>query len=201
MEERAWLGRVPAMRWERHFDRVVRCFVDRPGNAYDLLAEAAARNGDGEAIVCGAERLSYRELEDAVARCAAGLAAAGIGPGDRVAMLLGNGIAFPVIMFAALRLGAIAVPLSVREQTQGLAYMLGPLRREAAGARRRPGRPPARGPTPTLATRRGRSGRALDCAAAAGASEPAPRRLPCTRRIRRSSSTPRAPPGGRKARC
>src|SRR6185312_7901661 len=56
--------------------------------------------------------------------CAAGLAAAGIGKGDRVAMLLGNGIAFPVVLFATLRLGAIAVPLSTREQTQGLAYML-----------------------------------------------------------------------------
>ena len=125
MDERAWLGRVPATRWERHYgDRVVRCFVERPHNAYDLLAEAAARNPDGEALVCGTERLSYRAFEDAVARCAAGLAAAGIGPGDRVAMLLGNGIAFPVVMFAVLRLGAIAVPLSTREQTQGLAYML-----------------------------------------------------------------------------
>jgi O-succinylbenzoic acid--CoA ligase len=125
VDERAWLGRVPAMRWERHFDRVVRCFVDRPHNAYALLGEAAARNPDAEAIICGTERLSYRDFEDAVARCAAGLAAAGIGPGDRVALLLGNGVAFPVTMFAALRLGAIAVPLSVREQTQGLAYMLG----------------------------------------------------------------------------
>jgi O-succinylbenzoic acid--CoA ligase len=124
--ERVWLGRVPATRRERHYgDRVVRCFVERPRNAYDLLAEAAARHGDGEALVCGAERLTYRIVEDAVARCAAGLAAAGIGAGDRVAMLLGNGVAFPVVMFAALRLGAIAVPLSTREQVQGLTYMLG----------------------------------------------------------------------------
>ena len=122
--KRAWLGRVPAIRWERHYDRVVRCFVKRPYNAYDLLAEAAARNPDGEALVCGAERLSYRAFESAVARCAAGLAAAGIGAGDRIALLLGNGIAFPVVMFAALRLGAVAVPLSTREQTEGLGYML-----------------------------------------------------------------------------
>lgn len=123
--EPAWLGRVPAMRHERHYgDRVMRCFVERPRNAYDLLAEAAARNPDGEAIVCGAERLTYRVFEATVGRCAAGLAGAGITAGDRVAMLLGNGVAFPVVLFAALRLGAIAVPLSVREQTQGLAYML-----------------------------------------------------------------------------
>jgi long-chain acyl-CoA synthetase len=119
-----WLGAVPAMRWERHFDRVVRCFVERPASAYALLADAAARNPDGEALVCGDARLSYRALEHAVERCAGALAARGIGRGDRVAMLLANGIAFPVTLFGALRLGAIAVPLSIREQTQGLAYML-----------------------------------------------------------------------------
>src|SRR5215471_211901 len=123
--ERAWLGNVPRMRHERHYgDRIVRCFVERPNNAYDLLREAAARNGEGEAIVCGNERMSYRELERAVEQCAAGLEMAGIGKGDRVAMLLGNGIPFPVVLFAALHVGAIAVPMSVREQTQGLTYML-----------------------------------------------------------------------------
>jgi hypothetical protein len=40
------------MRHERHYgDRMVRCFVERPKNAYDLLQEAVARNGAGEAIV------------------------------------------------------------------------------------------------------------------------------------------------------
>lgn len=123
--ERAWLGKVPPFRYERHYgDRVVRCFADRPGNAYDLLRNAVARNPDGEAIVCGEERLTYRELDAAVARCSAGLQSAGIGKNDRVAMLLGNGIPFPVVLFATLRLGAIAVPMSVREQTPALAYML-----------------------------------------------------------------------------
>ena len=120
-----WLGPVPAMRYERHYgQRVIRCFRDRPANAYDLLADAARRNRDGEALVLGRERVSYGGFEDLVRRCAAGLAAAGIGKGCRVAMLLGNGLAFPVVMFAALRLGAIAVPISIREQTDGLAYML-----------------------------------------------------------------------------
>jgi long-chain acyl-CoA synthetase len=123
--ERAWLGTVPLMRYERHFgDRVVRCFVERPASASDLLRDAASRKPDGEAIVCGGERLTYRELETAVGRCAAGLRAAGIATGDRVAILLGNGVPFPVVLFAVLRIGAIAVPLSLREQTQGLGYML-----------------------------------------------------------------------------
>ncbi len=123
--ERAWLGTVLRMRHERHYgDRIVRCFVERPKNAYDLLREAVVHNGEGEAIVCGNERLTYHELESAVEQCAAGLQMAGIDKGDRVAMLLGNGIPFPIVLFAVLRIGAIAVPMSVREQTPGLAYML-----------------------------------------------------------------------------
>ncbi|RTL61707.1 MAG: long-chain fatty acid--CoA ligase, partial [Hyphomicrobiales bacterium] len=99
----AWLGPVPAMRTERHYgDRIVRCFAERPGSAYDLLADAARRNPEGEALVLGRERIAYRAFETLVRRCAAGLRAAGIGAGDRVGMLLGNGLAFPVVMFAAI---------------------------------------------------------------------------------------------------
>jgi long-chain acyl-CoA synthetase len=123
--DHGWLAQVPTRRHEHHYgDRIVRCFVDRPRSAYALLETAAEHNPNGEAIVCGEERLSYRQLDDLVARCAAGLAGHGIGKGDRVALLLGNCAAFPVILFAALRLGAIAVPLNVREQSNGLGYML-----------------------------------------------------------------------------
>ena len=120
-----WLGTVPPIRAEAHFDgRVVRCFAQRPKNAYALLEQAAASTSTGEAIICGTERLTYLDFERAVVRCAAGLRALGIASGDRVGLLLANGISFPVVMFAALRLGAIAVPISTREKTPGLAYML-----------------------------------------------------------------------------
>ena len=102
------------MRAEVHFGgRVVRCFAERPRSAHVLLEEALARNLDGEAVVCDEMRLTYAGLDRLVAKCAAGLSARGIGHGDRVAMLLGNDIAFPVVLFATLRLGAIAVPISV----------------------------------------------------------------------------------------
>ncbi|MGI9424173.1 MAG: class I adenylate-forming enzyme family protein [Hyphomicrobiaceae bacterium] len=122
---RAWLGQVPAQRHESHYgNRVIRCFVERPHNAYDLLRDAANRNPDGEALVCDDQRLSYREFECVVQKCAAGLDAKGINAGDRVAMLLGNSLLFPIVLFAVLRIGAIAVPMNVREQSQGLAYMI-----------------------------------------------------------------------------
>src|SRR5262249_8872443 len=121
----AWLGTVPTMRAERHFDgRVVRCFAPRPTSTFALLAEAVSARPDGEAIVCGQERLTYKLFQGLIEGWANALEEKGVKRGDRIAMLLGNGIAFPAVLFAAQRLGAIAVPMNIREQTPGLAYML-----------------------------------------------------------------------------
>ena len=120
-----WDDSWPATRLEAHYgDRVVRCFVERPHSLYSLLADAAARYPDGIALVCGDERITWQGLRDLSARLAAGLAQRGIGAGDRVALLIGNRTEFVTTLFAAAHLGAITVPLSIREQTPGLAYML-----------------------------------------------------------------------------
>ncbi len=121
----AWGDTWPAMRDEAHYgDRVVRCFVERPGSLLEMLDQAVQRNPDGEALVCGAERLSYRELLARSERLAGGMAHHGVKPGDRVALLLGNRIEFVLVLFAAAHLGAISVPISTREQAPGLAWML-----------------------------------------------------------------------------
>lgn len=120
-----WDDTWPATRLEAHYgDRVVRCFVKRPESLHAMLADAAQRYPAGDAIVCGEERISWQGLRDVSARLAQGLAQRGIGAGDRVAMLLGNRSEFVITLFAIARLGAIAVPLSTREQTPGLAYMI-----------------------------------------------------------------------------
>jgi len=121
-----WHGMpVPPIRHELRFgDRVVACFADRPGSVHALLVEAVGRNPGGDALVDGTERLSWADLDARVARAAAGLRTRGIGAGDRVALLLGNRTEFVVTLFAALRLGAIAVPLNVRQQTPELLFAL-----------------------------------------------------------------------------
>ena len=108
-----------------HFEgRRVRCFAGRPPHVPALFEAALERNPDGAALVAGDVRLSYRQLSERVLRIAAGLAALGVGAGDRVALLLGNRPEFLGTLLATQRLGAIAVPLSTREQTPGLRYML-----------------------------------------------------------------------------
>ena len=81
-------------------------------------------NPDGGAG-CGAERLTYRELDAEVGRIAAGLAARAVGKDDRVALLLGNRIEFVVLIFAVSGLGAIWVPLNIRDHPRdGFAQRL-----------------------------------------------------------------------------
>ncbi len=120
-----WATKELPTRLESHFgDRVVRCFSERPASVYAMLAEAVARNPGGEALVCGEQRLTWQALHDAALRAAGGLAERGVACGDRVALLLGNNIEFVVTTLAAAALGAVVVPISIREQLPGISYIL-----------------------------------------------------------------------------
>lgn len=59
-----------------------------------------------------AERWSYAKLEDAVARAAGGLIAAGLSPGDKLLLRLGNSARFPVAYLGAIRAGIVPIPTS-----------------------------------------------------------------------------------------
>ena len=114
-----WFERseVPATRFELHYDsRIVRSFTERPRSVHEMLVMAVARRPEGVALICGAETLTYRDLDSLVAKLAGGLKQFGISKGDRVAMVIGNSIEFVAVMFAIARLGAIAVPLNIRHQ-------------------------------------------------------------------------------------
>jgi long-chain acyl-CoA synthetase len=115
---------VPAMRHEAwHGDRVLRGFHPRPASVWAMFAAAVARTPDAEAVVCGEQRLSYAEADAAAARLAAGFAGHGVQRGDRVVMFIDNRPEFITVLLALQRLGAIAVPVGVREQRPGLAYI------------------------------------------------------------------------------
>ena len=123
----AWHGYpVPAQRHEApHPDRVVRAFVQRPASMHATLARAVALRPTHEALVCEGRRWTYAELDAHAGRIAAGLRARGIAAGDRVGLFIANRPEFVFVLFALQRLGAIAVPIGVREARAGLTYMLG----------------------------------------------------------------------------
>jgi long-chain acyl-CoA synthetase len=112
MRHEAWFG-----------DRVVVTFHPRPASVWAMFAGAAQRTPQAEALVCGTTRLTYADCDAASARLCAGLASQGIHPGDRVLLFIDNRPEFVLALLALQRLGAIAVPVGVREQRPGLAYI------------------------------------------------------------------------------
>jgi len=118
-------AQIPPMRLETRFgDRVVPTFCERPANVWAMVAAAAASNPDGEALICGNVRLTWRQAVERSVRIATGLRALGLERGDRVALLLGNRIEFPLILFAAAHEGLVTVLLSTRQQKPEIAYVL-----------------------------------------------------------------------------
>jgi acyl-CoA synthetase (AMP-forming)/AMP-acid ligase II len=89
-----------------------------------MVSDAASRNPDGEALICGDRRLTWRDVAQQSADVAAGLRRLGLQSGDRVALLLGNRIEFVLAMLGAAHLGAVTVPLGTRQQKPEIAYVL-----------------------------------------------------------------------------
>jgi long-chain acyl-CoA synthetase len=90
---------------------------------YGVAANAAAAP-ERTALVCGTRRLTYGELDRWVNRVAGVLAARGLGPGGRVALLLPNVPEFLAVTHAAAKLGALAVPINWRWRRGEIAYVL-----------------------------------------------------------------------------
>ncbi len=91
------------------------------GNA---LAGSVRRYPEKTALVFGEDSLTFSELDRRVNRFAQALRAEGVGPGDRVALLLPNGLAMAEAYFATARLGAVAVPVNVRWAPPELRYVM-----------------------------------------------------------------------------
>lgn len=116
---------LPPMQLETRFgDRIVPAFENRPANVWAMVAEAAAKNPDGEALVDGGKRMTWREVAQTSAQIAAGFKEIGLHPGDRIALLLGNRIEFVLALFGAAHLGLVSVMCSTRQQKPEIAYLL-----------------------------------------------------------------------------
>jgi len=76
------------------------------------------------ALVYGAERWSFAELEGRTLAMAHLLSAQGIRRGDRVGTLMRNGTGYVVLMHALMRLGAILVPLNNRLTATEVGWQL-----------------------------------------------------------------------------
>ena len=79
------------------------------GSLVDIVAASARDYPDAPALQFFGRETSYRDLQGAIDRAAAGVKALGVGAGDRVAIVLPNCPQHIVAFYAILRLGAIAI--------------------------------------------------------------------------------------------
>ena len=93
--------------------------------SFGTIWEAIARDQpDSVAISEPGLDYTFAEFDDRSARLAAALAAAGVGPGDKVACYLYNGAAYLETVFAAFKLGAVPVNANYRYTQDELTALL-----------------------------------------------------------------------------
>jgi benzoate-CoA ligase family protein len=95
-------------------------------NASEYLLDRRLAAGDGPrvALTGPAGDVSYADLWDRVCRTAAGLRAIGVRPEQRILMVMADSPHFAVVYLAAMRVGAIPVPVSTMLRAEGIAELL-----------------------------------------------------------------------------
>ena len=88
--------------------------MSTPEDVFGLLEAGLALDPGAVAISAGASSADYSCLHAAATGLAAALRAAGVGPGDRVALMERNTPAFLIWTFGAAAVGAILVPVNLR---------------------------------------------------------------------------------------
>ncbi len=94
-------------------------------NLGENLARTTATRGRGPALRLHETTLTYQELDDLTVAAAAAMTSLGVRAGDRVGLMLPNVLEFPVLFYATLRLGAIAVPMNPLLRGREIAHYTG----------------------------------------------------------------------------
>lgn len=79
------------------------------GSLIDIVEASVRDYPDAPALQFFGRETTYREMQDAIERAAAGLRDLGVGPGDPVAIVLPNCPQHIIAFYAVLRLGAVAI--------------------------------------------------------------------------------------------
>src|SRR5204863_8375099 len=106
-------------------DASVRSVTERPQTTVlEALTRRLAADPDGPYLGFEGDEYSARRMEAESNRLARALGELGVGNGDRVATLLENGPAQVISFFAALKLGAVQVPVNTAYKGDFLRHQL-----------------------------------------------------------------------------
>jgi fatty-acyl-CoA synthase len=89
-----------------------------------MLAGAAARFGESEAMVAAGRRISYTRFHAEARRFARGLLAVGVARDDKVALWLPNRPEWLFAQYGCAMIGAVVVALNTRYRSHELSYIL-----------------------------------------------------------------------------
>ena len=89
-----------------------------------MLERARRQHGERPLLGIGAHRWAHRDAADIAARRATALQHAGVGRGDRVALMLGNRIEMIETFLAAGWIGAVTVPINTASMGPQIGYFL-----------------------------------------------------------------------------
>ncbi|WP_225732717.1 non-ribosomal peptide synthetase, partial [Nocardia sp. JCM 34519] len=98
--------------------------IDSGATLVDLFDRQAARTPHAIAVISGAQRISYGELDIRAHRLASALAAQGAGPESIVAVALPRGIDLITALLAVLKAGAAYLPLDPAAPADRLTYIV-----------------------------------------------------------------------------
>ncbi|MFI0369402.1 long-chain-fatty-acid--CoA ligase [Actinomadura sp. 1N219] len=90
----------------------------------ETLRERARSHPGRVAYIAGDTEITYGDFDRRADRVAAALAAAGVGSGDRVAILDKNSLEYAEQLFGAPRIGAVQVPVNYRLAPDEVAYIV-----------------------------------------------------------------------------
>jgi long-chain acyl-CoA synthetase len=93
-------------------------------NLAHFLDDTASKHPDTPCVIFDDIRMSYAEVAAAAKRVANVLRAKGVGPGDKVAMMIPNTPHFPIIYYGILHTGATVVPVNVLFQQHEIEHYL-----------------------------------------------------------------------------
>ena len=95
-----------------------------PATFEQVLAAAAARWGQQEALVIDGVRWTFERLQREARRVARALVAQGVAPGDHVGICTGNRVEWVAFFLGAGLAGAVTVPVNTRFKSDELRYCL-----------------------------------------------------------------------------
>ena len=97
---------------------------DGPSLVHGFLEGSAARRPEKIAVVHEGRRVAYRDLDRWAGWTAGGLAAAGVGPGDRVILLSENSAGYIASYYGILKAGAVVASLNTDIKPEALAALV-----------------------------------------------------------------------------